>query len=70
MTREQLEAAYPWSDRPNSRGIQRRRIDGIENYLDIGGDRISARAAAERLGVSKRTVVRWRGVLRAIGGTP
>jgi hypothetical protein len=38
---------------------------GIENYLFIGGDRMSARQAAERLSVSMRTITRYRAVLRA-----
>jgi hypothetical protein len=38
----------------------------IEDYLFIGGDRLSARAAAERLGVTRRTVVRWRAALRSV----
>lgn len=43
-----------------------RRVSGIEDYLFIGGDGLSARAAAERLGVSERTVTRWRAALRSV----
>jgi len=60
MSREQLEAALP--------GTRRHRLDGIEDYLWIGGDRLSARRAAERLGVTERTICRYRSVLRAAGG--
>ena len=42
-SREQLEAALP--------GTRRHRLDGIEDYLWIGGDQLPARQAAERLGV-------------------
>ena len=59
-TREQLEAALP--------GARRRHLDGIEDYLWAGGDRMSAQAAARRLGVTERTVCRYRATLRAAGG--
>jgi hypothetical protein len=70
VTREQLEAAYPWSPIAQARARQQERLDGLENYLHVGGDRMSATVAARRLGVSRRTIVRWRGTLRAIGTTP
>lgn len=67
MTREQLEAAVICSPHPRGRGVQRNRVNRIEDYLFIRGDQMSARAAAERLGVTRRTVVRYRAALRAIG---
>jgi hypothetical protein len=64
MTREQLEAAVVTSPAPNGRARQRQRVNGIEDYLFIGGDQMSARQAGLRLGVTRRTVVRYRKVLR------
>jgi hypothetical protein len=49
---------------PNGRACQFRRVYGIEDYLFIGGDRMSARQAAARLGVTPRTITRYRKVLR------
>jgi hypothetical protein len=59
-SREDLEAALPH--------VRRHHINGIEDYLWIGGDRMSAAAAAGRLGVTERTVCRYRRTLRAAGG--
>jgi predicted DNA-binding transcriptional regulator YafY len=61
MTRAELEAALP--------GCRTRRLDLIEDYLFIGGDKLSAARAAERLGVTARTVQRCRSTLRATGRT-
>lgn len=57
MTREEAAALgrSAWED------IKRSRMD---DYLHIGGDRIPAREAARRLGVSARTVNRYRAELR------
>lgn len=44
---------------------RQRRLNGIEDYLFIGGDRLSAAKAAERLGVTRRTVQRYRAELRS-----
>jgi predicted DNA-binding transcriptional regulator YafY len=44
------------------------RLNRIEDYLFIGGDRLSAARAAKRLGVSPRTVVRYRAALRELAG--
>ena len=60
MTRAELEAALP--------GTARRRLDGIEDYLWVGGDSMSEQAAAARLGVTERTICRYRAVLRAATG--
>jgi predicted DNA-binding transcriptional regulator YafY len=67
MTRDEMEAAWPWSPRPCDRARQQERINGIENYLFIGGDKLSVTQAAARLGVTRRTVQRYRASLRAIG---
>jgi hypothetical protein len=64
----ELEARIEWSDRPCARTRQLGRIGGIEDYLFIGGDRLSAARAAKRLGVSPRTVVRYRAALRELAG--
>ena len=64
MTREQLEAAFITSAHAKGRLKQRQRINGLEDYLFIGGDRMSARQAALRLGVSTRTAQRYRKALR------
>lgn len=53
------------SARPCAQARQLNRLNGIEDYLFIGGDRMSAGAAAQRLGISARTVARYRAVLRA-----
>ena len=39
----------------------------IEDYLFIGGHRMPARLAAARMGVTRRTVERWRRYLRERG---
>jgi len=58
--RAELEAALP--------GMRRRFLDGLEDYLWVGGDRMSARHAARRLGVTERTICRYRAALRAAQG--
>ena len=65
----ELEARTDWADHPGHRGQQLARLSRIEDYLLINGDHISAGKAAERLGVSARTVVRYRAALRALRGT-
>lgn len=67
--REELEAALMRATTQQGRASQIRRVNGIEDYLFIGGDQTSARRAAERLGRSTRTVQRYRAALRAIGLT-
>ena len=54
--------------RPCVRWNRERLLSHIEDYLFIGGDRMSAQEAAIRLGVSPRSVTRWRAVLRAVSG--
>lgn len=68
MTRAQVEAALP---RPARFGnpSRRRLLNGIEDFLFIGGDQMPAAIAAARLGVCKRTVERYRRVLRETGAT-
>jgi hypothetical protein len=67
MTREELEALAPWPPRRNGRTIHAKMLGGIEDYLYIGGDRMSQRQAAQRLGVTMRTICRYRAFLRGIG---
>jgi hypothetical protein len=64
----ELEARTDWEDHPGRQGQQRARIGRIEDYLLINGDYISAAQAAARLGVTERTVVRYRAALRALRG--
>jgi hypothetical protein len=59
-SRAELEAALP--------AVQRRVLDGIEDYLWVGGDRMSAKAAARRLGMTERTICRYRKALRSVQG--
>ena len=66
--REELEAAFPWSANPGAIGQQERMLSLVEDYIHIGGDLLSARQAAARLGVSARTVVRYRALLRSLAG--
>jgi len=70
VTREQMEAAYLTSPRPSGRSRQAVRIDGIEDYLFTGCDRLPQSKAAARLGVSVRTIQRYRQTLRALAGAP
>jgi len=52
---------------PDGSGWQRQRLwEAIAEYRHIGGDQLSARAAAERLGVAERTITRWRAELRRV----
>jgi arginine deiminase len=69
LTREDLYAATTWRQHPGQAGYQRKRLGFIEDYLFIGGDLLSARQAARRLGVSDRTVVRYRAFLRSLGAS-
>jgi hypothetical protein len=64
MTRDQLKRALVTSPHPNGRGCQMRRVNGIEDYLFVGGPRMSQRQAAQRCGVTIRTIERWRKALR------
>lgn len=59
-----LEAAIVRSAVPKGRSSQLRRLCGIEDYLAIGGSQMTARQVADRLGVTERTVCRYRAVLR------
>ena len=67
MTRQQLEALAA-ARRAAGRAIHAKMLAGIEDYLFIGGDRMTQRQAAERLGVTMRTICRYRAYLRASGG--
>lgn len=66
LPREHLEAL---PCRSQARHLRELMLDGIEDYQFIGGDRLSARQAAGRLGVSPRTIQRGRAFLRE-AGTP
>lgn len=70
MTRAQLEAAYPWSDRAPNRGRQRQHLDRVEDYLNIHGDYLTLDQAAGRLRIPQRAVVRIRATLRVIRANP
>jgi len=66
MTRDQLHAA-PWPARPCSRGLHRKMLTAIEGYLNINGPYLTAAQAAARLGVTERTIHRYRAFLRGTG---
>ena len=69
MTRDQLERVIPCPRTVRHRGcctLHRKRLDLIEDYLFIRGDRMPAAKAAERLGVSARSVQRYRKLLREV----
>jgi hypothetical protein len=67
MTREQIEAIVITSPHVKGRLKQAQRAAGLEDYLFIGGPRMFASEAAARLGCSRRTIERYKAVLR---GTP
>ena len=52
----------------NVRWNRERLLAHIEDYLYIGGDRLSLAQVADRLGVKPRTVSRWRALLKTITG--
>jgi hypothetical protein len=64
----ELEARHHWSRQPAKRAQQQIMFSRIEDYLFINGDRLSAAKAAARLGVTRRTVCRYRAALRALRG--
>ena len=64
MTRGQLEAIALTSPHTAGRYSQMRRVYAMEDYLFVGGDRMSAAQAARRIGRSERTVTRLRAALR------
>jgi predicted DNA-binding transcriptional regulator YafY len=66
MTRKQAEALAA-GNRAAGRAHRARMLGGIEDYLFIGGDRMSQRQAADRLGVTMRTICRYRAYLRGLG---
>lgn len=70
MTREQLEALAPPRARANGQAHRRRMLDRVENYLYVHGPAISAAQAAARLGVTARTVQRYRAFLRGLDVAP
>lgn len=63
-----LETLLVRSDSHRGRSSQLRRVYGIGEYLFIGADRMPVPVAAQRLGVTERTVYRYREVLRVITG--
>ena len=66
MTREELEAVVVTSPHAKGRLKQQQRLNGLEDYLHVGGDRMSINQAARRLGRSPRTICRWRKALRQV----
>lgn len=68
MTRRQLEA-LDVARAEAGRAIHAKMLAGIEDYLFIGGDRMSQRQAADRLGVTMRTICRYRAYLRRDGAS-
>jgi hypothetical protein len=67
---EQVEAAL-LPPRNELGAISReQRLSHIEDYLYINGARLTERQAAERLGLTVRTIQRYRAILRTVTGTP
>ena len=66
MTRQQHEA-LALGARAAGLAHHARFLGRIEDYLFVGGDRMSQRQAAERLGVTMRTIGRYRAFLRGTG---
>lgn len=67
LTRQAGLAGFSWSPSPRGRARQEQMLSFITDYLLIGGERMTAGAAARRLGVTPRTVWRWRLLLRTAG---
>lgn len=65
MTRERLAAAVLTAATVKGRAPQHGRLRGIEDYLRIHGPYLPNREAARRLGVTTRTITRWRAALRS-----
>lgn len=59
--------AFAWSPTAKGRARQEQMVSFIADYLMIGGDRMSAGEVSRRLGVTPRTVCRWRRLLRKAG---
>lgn len=68
MNADGLEALLVRSASHRGRSAQLRRAYGIEDYLFTGADRMTVPAAARRLGVTERTIYRYRTVLRDLAG--
>lgn len=68
MNRADLEALAPRHARPNAQGHRRAMLDRVEHYLNVNGPALSAQQAAIRLRVSRRTIVRYRKLLRGAAG--
>ena len=68
MPPEVLERLAAAPCRPQALWSRELHLSGIEDFLFIGGDRMPVRVAAERLGVSKRTIERYRAELRRVDG--
>ena len=65
VTRQQLEVLDAARVK-GGRAIHAKFLGGIEDYLFIGGDRMTQRQAADRLGVTMRTICRYRAYLRRV----
>ena len=63
--RSDLQAAQSRRAAALGRAAQSRARNGrVEDYLFIGGTRLCAREAAERLGVTTRTIQRYKAAIR------
>lgn len=54
--------------RAGAEARHQQRLSRIEDYQFIGGPRLSNRLAAQRLGLSKRTIERYRATLKETAG--
>jgi hypothetical protein len=67
LTRQTGLTSFQWSAIPKGRAKQEQMLSFITDYLMIGGEKMPATAVASRLGVTPRTVCRWRRLLRTAG---
>jgi hypothetical protein len=65
--RPRLDAAVPWSRNGGCRHKQKLMVDMAEEYLTRSLDRYPVRAAAGILGVTTRSVERYRRLARKAG---
>jgi hypothetical protein len=69
MTLEELELLLPYRNMDAAAYAKHQDfLRSLQAYIRIHGDYLAAAAVASRMGVTNRTVQRWRQVLREITG--